>query len=236
MTGLAPHADFRPGGVETAGRRIMVLLQIGRVAPGALVIPVLVDAGPVQRIAGAKFSVGIEMKPALAALGRWPRVPGDSQSLQAAVGQGDQILLQRRDAEGVGDVEIGQFAVGAIGADPEFSVLLEECALHPVLFKCGAVEAAQNGLIVGGLHGDGVMRAQPVLMLGFVTLRAGARADEFRFLRLSGGGNEKEPRHQEQEREKISGVTRHEGLTCGSNCGRGLLPSARKNVERGAKN
>ena len=113
----------------------MVLLQVGRVAPGALVIPVLVDASPVQRIAGPKLPVWIEMIPALAALGRRPRVPGDSQSLEAAVRQGDQILLQRRDAKRIGDFEIRQLAVRAVGEDPEFSVLFEKDAFHSVFLK-----------------------------------------------------------------------------------------------------
>jgi putative serine protease PepD len=54
-------------------------------ALGAHEVPVLVDAGPVQRIAGAKIQSRIEMEPALPALCFGTRIPGDSEGLQ--VGQ-----------------------------------------------------------------------------------------------------------------------------------------------------
>ena len=51
MTGFTPHADLRPGRIETIGRSIKVLLQICRMAKGALLVPILIDAGPMQGMA-----------------------------------------------------------------------------------------------------------------------------------------------------------------------------------------
>jgi len=68
VAGLAADVDVGPGGGVTVGLLVVVLAQVGRVAVGALVVPVLVDAGPVQRIAGLQLLIGIEVEPALPAL------------------------------------------------------------------------------------------------------------------------------------------------------------------------
>ena len=73
--------------------------------------------GPVQRIEMRHRSVRIEMKPALAALFLWPRIPCDRERLHAAAGKRDQILLQRIDAEGVFDLEGREPSVGTICLD-----------------------------------------------------------------------------------------------------------------------
>ena len=82
----------------------------------ALVIPVLIDAGPVQRIAGRQVAIGIEMEPALPALVLRARVPRNAERLKPAFRQFDQILLQRRDAERVADFEVCELAVRAVGS------------------------------------------------------------------------------------------------------------------------
>ena len=69
VAGLAVHVDVGPRRLEPVGRRVVILAQVGRVAAGALVVPVLVDAGPVQAVARAQFLVRVEMEPPLPAFG-----------------------------------------------------------------------------------------------------------------------------------------------------------------------
>ena len=73
MAGFASHVYLRPGGVEAIGCGIVVLLEICRVAVGALVVPVLIDARPVKRMFGHQLLDGGEMGPAVAA---WLRGSG----------------------------------------------------------------------------------------------------------------------------------------------------------------
>ena len=68
VAGLAGDIDLGPGGRVGVRGRIVVLAQLGRVALGAHEVPGLIDAGPVQRIAGVQVLVGVEVEPALAAL------------------------------------------------------------------------------------------------------------------------------------------------------------------------
>jgi hypothetical protein len=86
-------------------------------AIGALVVPVLVDAGPVLRVARLQLAIGIEMEPALTACFLRPRVPRDTQRLQPPAGKLDQVLLQRMDTERVLDLEVGELPVRAVGVD-----------------------------------------------------------------------------------------------------------------------
>ena len=107
------HVDIGPGGRIGVAAEVIVLLQIGRVALGALVVPGLVAPGPMQRIAGLELLAGVELEPALAALVFRAAIPGDAERLIASPGKGDQILLQRIYPEGVGDPVIVQCAIGA---------------------------------------------------------------------------------------------------------------------------
>jgi hypothetical protein len=87
-----------------------------------LVVPVLVDAGPVQWVAGLEFLLWVEVEPALPTLCLRAGAPGNTKGLQTATGKLDQVLLQRGNAEGVLDLEVGQLAVGAVGIDEELAV------------------------------------------------------------------------------------------------------------------
>ena len=147
-------------------------------ALGALEVPGLVDAGPVQRVAGLELLVGVEVEPALAALVLRPAVPGDAQRLHPAVGKGDQVLLQRRDAEGVADLEVGELAVRAVGIDQELAVAPEEPRGDVAVGEGGAIEVAEDGLLGGFGHRQVVVRAAPGLGLGLMAAGAGGDADE----------------------------------------------------------
>ena len=81
-----------------------------------------------QFVAEVELLVRVLAEPALPALLLRPRVPGDRERLQAPARQFDQVLLQRIDAEGVLDLEVGELAVGSVGANEELAVAPEEAS------------------------------------------------------------------------------------------------------------
>jgi len=107
------HVDIGPGGRIGVAAEVIVLLQIGLVAVGALVIPSLVAPSPVQRATRLELLIGVEMKPAFAAFFFRAAVPCDAERLITPSGKGNQVLLQRIYPEGVGDPVIVQCAIGA---------------------------------------------------------------------------------------------------------------------------
>ena len=126
MTALATDADLGKGRGKSVVRRIIVLAHAGRVALCAHEIPVLVQLGPMQDIVVLDLLVRIEMEPALAAFVLRPAVPGKRESLHAAIGKLNEVLLQRIETEGVFHFKDGKFAVRAVGLDEKFSILAEE--------------------------------------------------------------------------------------------------------------
>ena len=146
-------------------------------AVGAFEIPVLLHPGPVQRIAGLDGLFRVKMKPALAALGLGPRIPGDGQRLKPPAGKLQQILLERRDAEHELDLVVGERAVGSVGAHDELAVPPRERRRHVAVAEMRVVEIAAHRGFVRRLHRERVMRALPVLDLRSVALRAGLAAD-----------------------------------------------------------
>ena len=98
VTRFAADVDLGESRVIAVGRQIKILLQIGRVAIGAHGVPVLRDAGPVQRIARLEtfvLDVGRSHIEPLA----FYRVPRDSQHLHPAIGKLNHILLQRPECQ-----------------------------------------------------------------------------------------------------------------------------------------
>ncbi len=166
MARLARHVHIRPAGRIGVGGEVVVLLQIGRVAIGALVIPGLVRPGPVQSIAGRQFSVGIEVEPALAAILFLPAVPGDAERLAAPARKRDQVLLQRVDAEGVGDRILVQRAVRGHGPHQEFVGVTGKGRRDAEMLALGASKIAEHGCLCDPLHRQSVVRALPALGLG----------------------------------------------------------------------
>src|SRR5213594_1518364 len=86
VTGLARDIDLRPGRLESIALRAVVLAQVGGVAFGAHVVPVLIDPGPMKRISRLQVPPRIEVEPATSAVFARPAVPGDAERLQAAAG------------------------------------------------------------------------------------------------------------------------------------------------------
>ena len=118
------------------------------------------------------------MKPALAARLSRPAVPGERQGLQASVGEFDEVLLQRIEAEGVLHLEHRELAVRTIRLDQEFPVLAEETGMHAVIVEAGVVEIAEHGLVGRVLHRGLVLRGAPQFRFGLVAAGAGLAADE----------------------------------------------------------
>src|SRR5262249_6306769 len=119
VASLARDRQLRPRRRVAVLRGIVVLLEVGRVALRALVVPGLPTPGPVQGIRRPERLTGMEMHPALTALPPGSRVPGDPERLETAVGKRHQVLLEGPDPEGVGDLELAELAVRTVGADQE---------------------------------------------------------------------------------------------------------------------
>ena len=154
---LARHVGFAPARRESIGAGVVALLEAGGVATDAHRVAGLVAARPVQHVAGRRLLVGQQVEPALALA-----VPRDLQRLQAPAGQRDQVLLQRRDAEGVAHLEVGQLAVGPVGAHDELVAALEEAGGDALMLERGVVEVAAHRLLGGRGHCLRVVRLLPL--------------------------------------------------------------------------
>ncbi len=93
VAGFAADVDIRPGGFKGICNGVVTLDQFGRMAVGAHVIPVLLQACPVQFITGIDGLVGIQMEPALPAITFRSSIPGDAQCLHTSVREFNQVLL-----------------------------------------------------------------------------------------------------------------------------------------------
>lgn len=177
MAGFAGNVDLRPLGAKGIAGGVEVLFKVGGVAVCALIVPVLIDAGPMQIIAGFEFLIWVEVEPALAALFFRARVPSDAERLQAATREFDQVLLQWSETKGVFDFKVGELAVRAIGINKEFIVAGEKVRRHAVVTETYIIEIAQHAFVRGDLHSHIVVRTFPQVMLLGVTTCAGVPAD-----------------------------------------------------------
>ncbi len=138
--------------------------------------------------AGAEVLVRVEVKPSLAALRLGAGVPGDSERLITAAGECDEILLQRIDAECIGDFIVARDAIRPIGMGDKFVAGAREGGDGAEMLKPRAVEIAEDRGLRRLLHGLGVMRAFPAFGLGRMAAGASLDPDEGGArLRLGGG-------------------------------------------------
>jgi hypothetical protein len=177
---FAADGDLGIRGAERVRRRVVVLAHVGRMTVRAHEVPVLRAAGPVQLVAVVDAVVRIQVEPALPAPFARTRVPRDRQRLHAAVGELDQVLLERLDAERVLDLEVGEAAVRAVGAHVVAAVAAEEPRLHARVAEAGVGEVAEHGRLGGVLHRPRVLRALPEPGLGGMTARARVGTHEAR--------------------------------------------------------
>ena len=97
------------------------------------------------------------MEPTLTSLLPRARIPGDGERLQAPIGKLEQILLQRRQPEGVGDLEVGQATIRPLGAHDEPAVTAQEGRRDAVLRVGLPGERGEHRALRGGLDGAGVL-------------------------------------------------------------------------------
>ncbi|MND90027.1 hypothetical protein D3C80_821030 [compost metagenome] len=172
MATLAANILLLPGGGEAVLAIVVLLHQAGGMAIGAHAVPVLVPAGPVQRVIGSEALPRVEREPALPALALGSAVPGDGQSLQAASGQGNQVLLQRIVAEGVENLKVCRLAILTFGIDEEATLPAEETRRYPGLIEASILEVAEHVGLGSITHGPAVIRVLPGFGLGNVTAKA----------------------------------------------------------------
>ena len=125
---------------------------------------------------------GIEVEPALPALLFRAAVPGDPERLQAPAGKRDQVLLQRINAESVGDLVIVQPAIGTLSTHHKFVTLAEEGGRNPEMLDLGASKIAEHRRGGRVLHGQRVVRHFPGVEFRSVAASTGLGADESRWL------------------------------------------------------
>ena len=160
MTALTAHAQRLPLTGKGIRYRIVVALKTGGMTFNAHEVGVLLRPAPVQAVLVIHRLTVVQMKPAL--LGHIPR---RAVGLQAAIVQLQEVLLQRFDTESVGHRIIGGLAFGIRCIDPETTVTAKKTAGFGVGAQGLLVEVAQHGIISGRLHGQLVVRIQPVGML-----------------------------------------------------------------------
>src|SRR5262249_39839303 len=143
---------------------------------------------------------------------------------RAAVGEFDQVLVQRIDAEGIFHLERGELAVGSVGLDEEFPLLAEEAGVHAVIVETGLVEIAEHRRVGRMVHRLLVLRRAPELGLRGMALGAGGAAGECEW---RGGGAEKRRRGGVPAGEPLP---RHAaGEDCdGRSCDNGYNPGLRR--------
>src|SRR5262249_26108046 len=117
-------------------------------------------------------------------LGARARIPRQAKRLEAPPRERNEVLLEWIDPERVGDLELGELAVGTVGADEVLPVAAEERRRDALLGDARLVEAAEDGLGRGGVPRAGVVRGPVGRHLLGVTARAFRGAHEGR----SGGG------------------------------------------------
>ena len=176
MARLAGHVLLRIGGLEAPRGERVALAQIRRVALGALAVPVLRRLRPVQHVGVRHALARVQVEEALPAVLLRPAVPGDPERLQPSARQLQQVLLERRHAEQEGHLELGQLAVGPVGADAVASVALREGRDDALVLEAAPAEVSLHGPLVRLLHREVVVRAAPAPGLGRVARLAGAHA------------------------------------------------------------
>lgn len=158
MAGLAADPEAVPLAIEAVGGGVEKALVAGGVTFHAHEVGVLVRLAPVQRVLEVHALARVEVEPAV-----FLGIPGDAKGLQTAVADVDQVLLQRRDAKGIGHFEVGVAAIFARGVDPEVIAPAQEARGLAFSLEGLVVEVRQHALGTGLLHRQLVVRALPIL-------------------------------------------------------------------------
>jgi hypothetical protein len=198
MASLAGDIYIGPAGGISIGGEVIVLFQIRGMAACTLIVPGLVAPGPMKAVTGSQDLVRVKGKPALATLLLRTAVPGDPERLIAAARKGDQILLERSDAEGVGDFIVVRRPVRTLGPHHELVATAGECGRQSVMGQRGIGEIAENRGCCCLLHGEGMMRSLPALGLRHMATGASLGANECGSVR-EGRRHHRQPEEQRGE-------------------------------------
>ena len=178
MAGFAADRDFRVCCCKRVVRSVIAHLKIGRVALGAHEVPVLLTPGPVQQVSGCDVLVGIEVEPALTTVRVGTRIPGERQGLHAASREFNEVLLQRLDAEHIGDAKILQRTVLPRGPHNKTIVICQKTGSFTEVVELGISEVAEHAVVRDRLHGQLVVRTLPLQKLGHMAGFTNVTADE----------------------------------------------------------
>ena len=107
MTGLTAHIDLRNTGAVTVADNIEIFLNIVAVTVSAHAVPVFTALRPVYPLAGLCQQLWLWIEPLVSQC-----IPGYGKLLQAAIGEGHQILLQGFGAKGVENFVLLNLAIG----------------------------------------------------------------------------------------------------------------------------
>ena len=121
--------------------------------------------------------VAVHVEPALTAPLLRPAVPAHAEYLQSPVRTGQQILLQRVDAEHVTHFEVRELSVRALGSHHELLATSGEACGDALMGELGVVEVPEHGRSRRFLHRQIVIRASPRRGLFGVAGAAGRAAD-----------------------------------------------------------
>ena len=116
-----------------------------------------------QRVRARDGAIGIKVEPTLPSQLLGPRVPRPWEGLHSSVLEGDEILLQRFDAERPRNLETRGFAVAPFRFDDETAAVAQKPPLRPAALNRDVLEVAEHRFWRRDGHGGGVMRASPSL-------------------------------------------------------------------------
>jgi hypothetical protein len=108
---------------------------------------------------------GIKVEPSLATLLSSSGIPCDTKTLEPAAGKRHKVLLQREYPKGVGEFKIPQLTIRRVGMNVKCAVLFIERGSYAILGEAGVVEIAEDRLLTGWLHCEGVMGITPFFRL-----------------------------------------------------------------------
>ena len=187
MAGLACHMGFGPGALVLAQIGVEIFLELRGMALHTHEAGVVLPAAPVQLVAWCNALRTLQVEPALPALVCGTAVPCQVEGLQAAVGHGNQVLLQGRETQRVGDFKVCGLSVRTLGADEKFAIAFAEHGARPILAGALPAKRRKHRGAARGLHGQFVVGAFPGRGFLRMALRTDLGSDMVQRARVCGG-------------------------------------------------
>ncbi len=190
MACFAGDINLRPGGVISFFVVGIVFSQVGGVAFGTHVIPVLSNPGPVQYIPGRNGFILVNMEPALPSICCQTRIPAQRKALVPATWEFNEVLLQRPYSKHIGNLIIDHISLWTFCIHHVLSILHKKPGGNPVMGDGRFIEITQHSFRIGLIHGHVVVRSleevELFLMALFAALPSNVLCCEFIDLRSIG--------------------------------------------------